>query len=438
MVIETNAFGKVSLITHPTFEQAQSAAYLESTSTGGFTFPIIIAKQGQRMFLSGALPIKFIEHRLIPRPASKGASIADAKSATNRPIESKHAQDIAKYLIENIEGKYIIPSLTLNVQESVNVYTISSGGNFKLGFLSMPIGVTFSITDGQHRMRGLLEAIIALEKTNPISASQLRDDSLSVMIMCEHDISQIHQDFADCSKTKALPPSLLSVFDTRNPANRILADVVGKCPLFTGKIDSTSKTLSKKSLALFLANQVRQLIKHLLVRGNPADAEFEKRAHEHLGDKSQYNLYLENYVAFINRVTEAIPVLREIAKIDPESSTKKNLIPKLRDEDWVCLTATGMNVLGIIGHDLLTHEVEDWEVFVDRLGEVDWKKSAPIWDGTIIQGGRIVTQTSPVRKAAMRVMSAIGLNQRLGREAAAPIDGEEDKQAVAQQDPLEL
>lgn len=416
MEIEKNAFGKVTLVTHPTFELAQNAAYQESTSTGGFTFPIIIAKQGNRMFLSGALPIKFIEHRLIPRSASKGASIADAKSATNRPMESKHAQDIAKYIIENVEGKYIIPSLTLNVQEAVNVYTISSGGSFKLGFLSMPIGVTFSITDGQHRMRGLMEAILHLEKTNPIAASQLRDDSLSVMIMCEHEIAQIHQDFADCSKTKALPPSLLSVFDTRNPANRILADIVANCPLFTGKIDSTSKTLSKKSLSLFLANQVRQLIKHLLVRGNPADADFEKRAHEHLGEKRQYKEYLTRYVAFINRVTKTIPVLNEISKIDPESPTKKNIIPKLREEDWVCLTATGMNVIGIIGHDLLTNEIEDWEMYVDKLSTIDWKKSAKIWEGTIIQSGRIVTQTSPVRKAAFNVMSAIGLNERLGRE----------------------
>lgn len=405
-------FDKVTIIKYATFEQAQQAAYQESASTGGFTFPIIIAKQGERRFLSGALPIKFIETRLIRHSASKGDSMAAAKSATNRPLEAKHAQDIAKYLVENVDGKYIIPSLTLNVQEPVNVYTISSGGNFKLGFLAMPIGVTFSITDGQHRMKGLLEAIFALEKTTPEAAQRLRDDSLSVMIMCESELAQVHQDFADCSKTKALPPSLLSVFDTRNPANRILADIVAQCPLFTGKIDSTSKTLSKKSTNLFLANQVRQLIKHLLVRGNPADSEFEKRAHELLGEKRQYKKYLDWYVAYINRVTQVIPVLREIAEINPESP-KKGLIPKYREENWVCLTATGMNVIGTIGHELFTHDVKDWEAYVDKFGYLDWKKSSPFWDGTIIQGGRVITQTSPVRKAAGKAMHEIGLDTLL-------------------------
>ena len=415
MKADEEVFDKVTIIKSPTFEQAQQAAYQESASTGGFTFPIIIAKQGERRFLSGALPIKFIETRLIPRSAVKGASMADAKSATNRPLEAKHAQDIAKYLTENVDGKYIIPSLTLNVQEPVNVYTISSGGNFKLGFLAMPIGVTFSITDGQHRMKGLLEAIVTLEKTNPDAAQRLRDDSLSVMIMCESLLSQVHQDFADCSKTKALPPSLLSVFDTRNPANRILADIVEQCPLFTGKIDSTSKTLSKKSTNLFLANQVRQLIKHLLVRGNPADSEFEKRAHELLGEKLHYKKYLAWYVSYINRFTQAIPVLRQIAAIDPDSP-KKAQIPKIREEDWVCLTATGMNVLGSIGHEMFTNDVEDWESFTDKLGALDWKKDADIWQGNIIQSGRVITQTSPVRKAAEKAMIEIGLKKARDEE----------------------
>jgi DGQHR domain-containing protein len=408
METEKEIHGKVTLVKFPTFEIAQQAAYQESASTGGFTFPITIAKQGDRLFLSGALPVKFIETRLITRSAIKGAGMLDAKSATNRPLEPKHAQEITTYVVQNADKKYIIPSLTLNVQEPVNVYTISSGGSFKAGYLAIPIGVTFSITDGQHRMKGLIEALAILDKTNPATAAKVRDDSVSVMIMCEHDIAQIHQDFADCSKTKALPPSLLSVFDTRNPANRILSDIVSQCPIFTGKIDSTSKTLSKKSVHLFLANQVRQLIKHLLMRGNPTDPEFEKRAHEELGDPKHYAAYLKWYVDFINRVTNAIPVLSEIANISPDSP-KKSRIPKFREEGWVCLTATGLNVIGIIGYELFTNENKDWEFFVDKLGELNWNRKSDYWDGTIILSGRMMTQTGPTRRAAEKVMISIGL-----------------------------
>ena len=56
----------------------------------------------------------------------------------------------------------------------------------------------------------------------------------------ESDLTQIHQDFADCSRAKALPPSLISAFDRRNPANGIVLDLTEEVPVFNDKIDATS------------------------------------------------------------------------------------------------------------------------------------------------------------------------------------------------------
>src|SRR5208283_2059160 len=102
---------------------------------------------------------------------------------------------------------------------------------------------------------------------------------ISVMITMEGSLDQIHQDFADASKTKALPKSQLAAYDRRNPANGMVIDLLERCPIFMGKIDSTSKTLSKNSTKLFLTNQVRQMVKELLV-GQYAmhDAVFEVQA----------------------------------------------------------------------------------------------------------------------------------------------------------------
>ena len=129
-----------------------------------------------------------------------------------------------------------------------------------------------------------MSALETLEQTNENEATEFGSDAVAVMVTCETDVDQIHQDFADGSKTKPLPPSLLAVYDRRNPANRLVIDLARECPLFRGRIDSTSKTLSKKSTNLFLANQLRQLVKELLAgsyRGYAlGDAEFEKRALE--------------------------------------------------------------------------------------------------------------------------------------------------------------
>ena len=402
--------GKVTIIdNHNTYEQATNAAYAESANTAGWTFPVVIFQQGTRMVLSGAFPIGFVVSRLFSSSAQKGSNVKSAITSMNRPLDPKHTKIISTYIKENIGGKYIIPPLTLNVQDKVTLHTISTGQSFKAGYLVIPSGVNLSITDGQHRTHGILAALEELSSIDSDAVEMLNMNSVAVMITCEYEVKQIHQDFADCSKTKALPPSLLSLYDTRNPGNRLVFDLEQKCPLFKGRIDPTSKTLSKKSVNLFLANQIRQMVKHLLSRRNTADADFERRAKEQLGEEEQYQTYLSKYVSYINYVTNTLPVLHQIEQL-PIDSPEKGQIPKFRAAGWVCLTATGLNIIGCIGHDLITHGVKDWQSFVDKFADIDWKRSGEIWQGNIIQDGRLVTQATPLKNAVEAVKRAIDLS----------------------------
>jgi DGQHR domain-containing protein len=366
------------------------------------------------MFLSGAFPMSFVQSRLISASAIKGDSVLRAMMLMNRPMDMKHTKIITGYLKDNVGKKYIIPPLTLNVQEKLNLHTIESASTFKAGYLAIPSGATLSITDGQHRVTSIMELLNELRATNKADYDRLMADSIAVMITCEHDLKQIHQDFADCSKTKALPASLLSLYDTRNPANRLVFDLEQKCPLFTGRIDPTSKTLSKKALHLFLANQLRQLVKHLLYRRNVADSDLDRKAREHFSQETEYQKHISLYVEYINYVTETIPVLKKISLL-PTDSPERGQIPKLREEGWVCLTATGLNIIGCIGYDLFTHSIKNWREYVDKLGSLDWRRSGVIWEGNVIQDGRIITSTTPVMNAVRAVSEAIGLSDELGK-----------------------
>ena len=145
------------------------------------------------------------------------------------------------------------------------------------------------------------------------------------------------------------------------------------------------------------------------MRGNPTDADFEKRAKEMFGDKRYYENYLAKYVEFINLTTENIEPLRIIASINADSP-KRALIPKMREEGWVCLTVTGLNVIGSLGYDIFTNEIEDWQDYITKLSTIDWSRHASIWEGNIVQTGKMMTQTGPVRRAVSLVEEAIGLN----------------------------
>jgi DGQHR domain-containing protein len=448
-MIETRS-DNVTVKRFATLEEANSAAGLEAGNTGALSIPVVAFRQGERTLATGAMPMSWVRNRLESRSAKsakKGGSIRDTEGAWNRPEIPEHSQSIAKYIIENYGKAYIIPPLSLNIQHRVHLYIPDYPSEFLPGYLVIPGSATLAITDGQHRRTGILQA---MEQMDEATAAKFGSDAVAIMITCEDDLNQIHQDFADCSKTKSLPPSLLAVYDRRNAANRLVSDLERSCPLFRGRIDPTSKTLSKKTTFLFLANQVRQLVKELLVGSNAmADPDFEKRVGELIGQEEQYKVAAQKYIEYINYLSgfvkepnpggdgsgpdwkpdpsvPAIAVWREIANLPP-MSLEISQIPGKREEGWICLTATGLNIIGRIGYKLFTKaELErNWKQYAGKLADpeiIQWKRDAQMWQDSIIQGNRLLTQQGPVKKAYERVAQAIGLGTVIVEQPANTVE----------------
>lgn len=405
-----NLSANVTVREYDSAEAAQNAASQEASSTGGTALPAIMFKQGARWMLTTAMLMPLIRNRLQTNHAARKGTVDDVRAATNRPVMPEHVESVRSYLQANIGQKYILPPLTLNARQPISVYAANYNSTVKSVTIVIPPSIRLEITDGGHRKQALdsIDEHLTDEQREMFYA-----DALAVMITCESELDQIHQDFADASKTKPLPKSQLAAYDRRNPANGIVLDLIQRCAVFKGRIDSTSQTLSKNSNKLFLTNQVRQMVKELLVGAYAmADEQFEDRAVQLLDQTNspQYAAELERFVAFIDRVTAAVPILKEIASV-PAGGVASQRIPDLRAEGWVCLQATGLVVIGRIGYELLKTQASDWEARVDRLGTIDWRKTGPIWQGNIIQGGKIMTQQGPVKGAVAEVRKAIGLAQ---------------------------
>jgi DNA sulfur modification protein DndB len=400
---------KINVTKLPTAIEAQTAATREAASTGANVLPAVMFKQGQRTMLSTAFPVPLVRNRLQVVAAQPRGSVEEVRSATNRPTMPDHVENVKNYIKENVGARYIIPPMTLNVRTPINIYMPDYPSTLTAVYMVMPASARLEITDGGHRKAGIDKA------SSELTDDQLADfdqDAVSVMITVEDDLVQIHQDFADCSKTKALPKSQLAAYDRRNPANGLVLDIIAQCPIFTGKIDSTSTTLSKNSTKLFLTNQVRQMVKELLVgQYAMADGAFEEKAKQLLvsSEDRHYVETRDKFVAFINHVTEALPVWKEISKL-PEG-LPRNKITDFRAAGWVCLLATGLVVIGRVGHELFKHNITGWEAYATRLGALDWQRSGRLWDGNVVQNGRVMTQQAPVRGAFNKVRDAIGLQQ---------------------------
>lgn len=392
----------------PSLTEAMTAAQMEAANTAGFVLTGVLFRQGSRQCVSTAFPVRQVIASLQVNQAKKGNSVAEVQAATNRPVMSDHVDAIAQYLVENVGGKYILPPMTLNVQQTISLYEPDYNAEMKPVYIVIPITARLAVTDGGHRTTAIIQA---LESLSADDRAHFERDAISVMITLESDMAQVHQDFADCSKTKALPPSQLAAYDRRNPANGLVLDIIESCPLFKDRIDSTSKTLSKKSNHLFLTNQVRQLIKELLVGDyGMADAAFEEKAKDILSSSETdvYKIERARFIDYVGAVTEAIPVFSEIAKL-PTSGLVSTKVSDYREDGYVCLSATGLVIIGRIGHELFKSENANWKDVVARFSGIDWKRSGPLWDGNVVRDGKIITQRAAVRVGVERARVALGL-----------------------------
>ncbi|CAN5392883.1 DNA sulfur modification protein DndB [soil metagenome] len=426
----------IEIITKDNLDEAKLAAQNEAADISGTTLLVSIFPQGDRNFLSAVFNLGYIVHNIkikhIKRDKNVGLGLKEVGLTLNRPLDPDHAKSTKEYLLRNYTGKYILPAMTLNIQGGLNVYTGAAKSPVKPGYLVLPMGVNFTIADGQHRKAALdlLFEELSTEEFNKIS-----NDGISVMITTEDDIAQIHQDFSDCSKTKQLPKSLIAVYDTRNPANALVMELVNKCPLLTGKVDAASNSLSKNSTKLFLVSQIRSLVKELFL-GNSAygDIDLEKRAHEQYvtPKSSTFTEDVEKYVNYINKVTEKIPVLKEISIM--KEGVEMSKIPELR-KDYLILNSAGINILGRIGNVIFKDAslYKDIDTFIEKLSAIDWKKNAEIWKGNIVQtganGAKISTSNSTIKIAVKNVMSQIGIESK---EQAIVRQKHKHKQALNQ------
>lgn len=414
----------VNFKTHTNLETAQSEAMKEAANSTGYVMPVTAFRQGKRWHLSGALPIGIAFKLLQNDPAEKKSDMEKVRLTTNRPVDPSHVKDTAKYLQDNFDGKYILPPLTINVREAINLYVADYTSPVRVGYLVLPFTARLSITDGQHRYLALGHVLASLDEER---AANFRHDGIAMMMTCEQELDQVHQDFADCSKTKPLPKSLIAVYDMRNPANGLVAKLIDSCPLFKGKIDATSTTLSKRSSAVFLTNQVRTIAKEFLIgNGALSDVDFDRRASEMLADQEVFNVQLEKFTKFINLITEAQPILKEVSLL-PQGPERQR-IPALRGE-WLILTGNAWAIIGRIGHQLFRDSVPNWEEYAKKLAtQIDWKRTAEIWRGNLVQDGVVVRTNKAWNLAASKVREAIGL------PAIEPIaaDESEEQNVVAE------
>ena len=408
---------------HDGLDEALKEAYSDAAASGGRVFPCTVFNQGKRWMISTSFPYQFLARQVVSDAAAKAG---DPAKATNRPLMTDHVKTINNYVKSNPDD-YILPPLTLNARELPALHLPS--GNFKnrMGFMVVGDETRFQVTDGQHRLvaiKGTGSGRSAIEGLVDDPDHRFDGDSLAVVIVVEPETKRIHQDFADAAQTKQIPASLLAVYNTREPLNAVLTDVVERSPLFRDRVDKTSKTLPKMSQSVFLLNQVRQFIKEFLFADYAlAETTVAKQSQQLIGTPAAQDEFVADTVELLNVLTENMEPWRAIAEIPPPGHGGGGPAAKIPDyrQKYVNLTATGLVVIARVAYEIRKSRDIAWRnKQYERLAtEIDWRRDAPIWQGNIVSEGKISTNRAPVKAAAEKVKKQLGLPHAVDVDAGS-------------------
>jgi DNA sulfur modification protein DndB len=412
------------------FPDAVNAAMQFAFGNQAHHFEGVLFQQGGRYMFSTAMPFeRFVQvaeaDNVIVRKRSEkrgdekvivsteGDAIDDVAGTTNRPVDKNHVKGITKYLSQSArQGEnYIMPPATLNLRDKVGtLFTVEGDSTIKPAVLVLASHARFEITDAQHRREGIAEAL-----KDPSVRSQLLRDGIAVMVTFESELAQVHQDFADASKTKAIPGSLVAVYDGRLPVNALAIHLARACPLFRHTIDATSKgsSLSAGSVKVWNTNVLRQFVKYAALNSREGDDSWNPKFTQVYGEQNdpRYTKFRDFTVEFIDICAEDIPLFNKLSKLAADDMSN---VPKIRAANGgqVLMTAPGMNILGAIAHNLylaVYKQGGDIRVWTKKLGGIDWSYKGGIWKEYLIVDDKVSTSARAVKDTIEELEKQIGL-----------------------------
>ena len=400
---EANNNGKqasTNLVLMETQQEALTQSYADASTSGARVFLCHIYQQGGRNHLVFSLPCNLLLELGKLQSAETKKHKSNAEEKINRPLMRPHVNEIAKYLINT--DNYVLPPFIFNCSTPIKVFAYGTGA-VKFGYAVIPSNVELYVTDGQHRLKAIEKAII--------ERPSLKNDSVTVLVIEEDDIDQIHQDFADCAKTKPIPPALLAAFDVSNFLSQLTRKVSKELVIFDKRIDKISRTVGKDPNYMFTMSQLRIGMAEFLF-GSSRKQVIESRSNQ---EDVEWKSLLDDAKAFYRLFAENNQTWQQLLK--PASQTVNLDLYSLRQQR-IDFNSVGFQVINRVGHHIFYgKDLNDLEKsnLIKALASLDYSRDAYLWQNNLViddgKGGKkIIAQIAAINKgfeAAVREVQSL-------------------------------
>lgn len=306
-------------------------------------------------------------------------NLVDPSLRAQRVLNESRVPEIAQYILDNEDG-YIFSSITASYDCPLTF--TPSDLDERVGMIEMELeNMEFIINDGQHRAA----AITAALKESP----ELGKERISVLLFEQEDLARLQQMFSDLNRfVHKTSKSLDILYDHRDNLSALTMEVAEHVPAFRGMIDKEKMSIPLRSPKLLTLSALYD------ANGELLGSEVDKPASKDFQEK-------------VKRATE---YWVEVAKVIPDWQNVKNGVlhaPALRQEK-INTHGVVLRALGGVGNTLFSRYPDGWRERLQRLKEVDWRKSTggrvnPMWDNVCIVAGSVVSNRQ-ARVATLAVL----------------------------------
>jgi DNA sulfur modification protein DndB len=391
-----------NIVVLTTQQEAQNQAFADASTCGARVFNCHVYEQGLRTHLTFPVPFNFLLDFAKSNSADGKKNKSNAEESINRPLMTPHVNDIAKYLLET--ESYILPPFIFNSNTPIKVFAFGTGA-VKLGYAIISSNIELYVTDGQHRLEAIRKAIF--------ERPSLKNDSVTVLVVQEDDIDQIHQDFADCAKNKPIPPALLAAFDITNVLSKITRQITKELVIFEHRIDKISRTIGKDPAYIFTMSQLQNGVAEFLY-GSTKKRVIESRIEQ---QKGEFKPLLEKAKIFYTELAQNNDTWKSLLQ---PASTTTNLDLYLLRQQRVDFNSVGFQIISRIGHLIFfNHDFNEVQknLLIKALASLDHSRICTIWQNSI------VIDDGNGNKKIIAQMAAIDKGFRIARDEIEKLTG---------------
>jgi DNA sulfur modification protein DndB len=276
--------------------------------------------------------------------------------SSQRQIVEKHATDISDYIVANPE-EYVLGALIYAVDQECTFSPSAISPD--LGVLTIPFGTNMRCLDGQHRRKGLNEAIAQDE--------EFAKDYTAVLIYVEPEVQKRRQMFSDMNATPRVVAKALNVkFDSRDPFARAAQRLVAEHPLLRNTTETEAARVKPNTDKWFSLGAVFDALKRIQVGAG--------------GRVRVASNYDEDVI--VARGKQFFDLL-ETSRLE-FSELRSGVSPELMRSKSILLSSTTLRALaGAINLRLQEDgESGDLSTYGPALSSIDFKPGAPMWQST--------------------------------------------------------